>query len=180
MPFGSRHSDASQSMAMTIPRVIKNRKLHNALATGVSYSIRSINGAPWKIEMTVPVDHADIEKLCWFIVKGLAHHHWQVALGSEHIVRACFLNEVGRQWFDPFFAGAARAKVKQDWGDGVFAYEGVQSRDCPDLTLWKMSIYGAEISGDKYPKGERNSLIYGISAPKAWPATAMLLKILGK
>ncbi len=180
MPFGARHADAGQALLSTEPRLAKNKKLHANLTTGVAYSIRSINGGPWQTEMTVPIDHADIEKLCWFIVKGLAHHHWQVTLGPEHFVRASFLKEMGRQRFDPFFAGAASAKIKADLGSGVFEYEGMQSQDCPELTLWKMSIYAAEVGGDKSAKGERSSVIYGISAPKAWPATAMLMDILGK
>ncbi len=80
--------------------------------------------------------------------RRLASHHWKVALGPDHFVRASFLNETGRQRFDPFFA-VAGANVQQDFGEGVFVYEGVQSQDCHELTLWKMSIYGAEVGGDK-------------------------------
>jgi len=178
MPFGARHADAGQALAMAEPRLAKNRRLHSALISGVAYSMRSINGGPWQPEMTVPVNQADIERLCWFIVKGLAHHHWEVALGHEHFVRASFLNEASRSRFDLFFAGAARAKVQRDFGDGVFSYEGVQSQECPELTLWKMSIYDAEFGGDKRAPGERSSMIYGISAPRKWPATEMLMNIL--
>lgn len=180
MPFGSRHADSGQAVAMTERRLAKNRRLHAKLATGLAYSMRSINGGPWQLEMTLPVDHRDIERLCEFIVKGLAHHHWKVALGPDHFVRATFLNEAGRQRFDPFFAGAARAKVRKDFGDGVFVYEGVQSQDCPELTLWKMSIYGAEVGGDKRAPGDRSSIVYGISAPSTWPASEMLMQILGQ
>lgn len=180
MPFGSRHADWGLAIAMTERRLAKNRKLHAKLATGLAYSMRSINGGPWQLEMTVPVDHRDIERLCEFIVKGLAHHHWKVALGPDRFVRASFLNEAGRQRFDPFFAGAARAKVQKDFGDGVFVYEGVQSQDCPELTLWKMSIYGAEVGGDKRAPGDRSSIVYGISAPRIWPASEMLMQIMGQ
>jgi hypothetical protein len=180
MPFGSRHADAGQAIAMTEPRLAKNRKLHDKLAKGLAYSMRSINGGPWQLEMTVPVDHRDIERLCEFIVKGLAHHHWKVALGPDLFVRASFLNEAGRQRFDPFFAGSARAKVQKDFGDGVFVYEGVQAQDCPELTLWKMSIYGAEAGGDKRAPGDRSSIVYGISVPRTWPAFELLMQILGQ
>jgi len=177
MPFGAQHDDAAKALEMAEPRLAKNKKLHGWLAAGVSYTMRSINGGPWRVEMSVPVDHRDIEKLCEFMVKGLAHHHWKIALGLDHFVRASFLNEAGRQRFDPFFAGAV-AKVQQDFGDGVFAYEGVQSQDCPDLTLWKMSIYGAEVGGDKRQPGERCSMVYGISVPRTWRAANMLMEIL--
>lgn len=112
------------------------------------------------------------------MVKGLAHHHWKVAFGPDHFVRASYFNEAGRQRFDPFFAGSG-ARVQKDFGDGVFAYEGVQSQECPDLTLWKMSIYGAEVGGDKRQPSERCSVVYGISVPKGWRAADMLMNILG-
>lgn len=179
MPFGARHADSGQAIAMTERRLAKNRKLHAKLAARLAYSMRSTNGGPWRLEMTVPVDHADIERLCEFIVRGLAFHHWKVALGPELFVRASFLNEAGRQHFDPFFAGAARAKVQHDFGDGVFVYKGVQAEECLELTLWKMSIYGAEFGGDQRQPGERCSMVYGISVPKTWRAAEMLMQILG-
>jgi hypothetical protein len=178
MPFGAQHGDAAKALEMAEPRLAKNKKLHAWLAAGVSYAMRSINGGPWRVEMSVPVDHRDIERLCEFMVKGLAHHHWKVALGPSHFVRASFFNEAGRQRFDPFFAGAG-ARVQQDFGDGVFAYEGVQSQECLELTLWKMSIYGAEVGGDKRQPGQRSSMVYGISVPKAWRAAEMMMQILG-
>lgn len=179
MPFGAQHADAAKALKRVEPKLAKNRKLHGWLAAGVSYVWRSINGGPWHPEMSVPIDHRDIERLCEFMVKGLAHHHWKVALGPDHFVRASFFNEAGRQRFEPLFAGAG-AKVQQDFGDGVFAYEGVQSKDCPELTLWKMSIYGAEVGGDKRQPGQRSSMVYGVSVPSSWPASEMLMKMLGQ
>lgn len=180
MPFGARHADATNSLAMVEPRLARNRKLHINLAVGLAYSIRSSNGGPWQIEMTIPFDHADIERLGNFIIKGLAHAHWEVALGREHVVRTSFLTELGRQFFDPFFAGAARDKVNQDFGDGVFSYQGVQSLECAELTFWKMSLYGAEVLGDKRTPGEHNSNLYGFSAPKDWPVTHALMQMFGQ
>lgn len=180
MPFGARHADAAKALEMAEPRLAKNMKLREELAAGVSYAMRSINGGPWRTEMSVPIDHREIERLCELIVRGLAYYHWKVALGADHFVRASFLNEAGRQRFDRFFTGAVRARVQQDFGEGVFVYEGVQSQECPELTLWKLSIYGAEVGGDQRQPGERCSTVYGISSPKRWPATRMLMQILGE
>ena len=180
MPFGARHGDAGQALAMTEARLAKNRKLHANLSAGVAYSIRSINGGPWHFEMTVSTDLGGIERLCEYIVKGLAHHHWGLALGNEHFVRASYLDEAGRHGFDSLFEKNVRARVQMDHGDGVFAYEGVQSENDPELTMWKMSFYGAQVSGVKRRPGDRNSMVYGISAPRKWPATAMLMEMLGQ
>jgi hypothetical protein len=176
MPFGARHAGAGAAIAMTEPKLANNRKFHSNLAAGMIYSMRSVNGGARLPEMTIPVDHRDIERLCEFIVKGLVRHHWKVALGPDQFVRASFLSEAVRQRFDLFFEGAARAKVQHDYGNGVFAYEGMQSQECPELTLWKMSIYGAEVGGDQRQPGERSSVVYGISVPRISPATEMLLQ----
>lgn len=180
MPFGARHAGAGQAIAMTGPRLARNRKLRAKLAGGVLLSLRSVNGGPWMFEMTIPFVHGDIERLCEFIVKGLAHHHWKIALGPQHFVRAAFLNEAGRQRFAPFFTADAHARVQRDFGEGVFAYEGIQAHDCPELTLWKMSIYRAEVGGDDRVPGERSSIIYGISVPTAWPVSEVIMQILGQ
>lgn len=180
MPFGAQHSDSRNAIAMTEPRLAKNRKLHAKLAAGLAYSMRSTDGGPWRLEMTVPVDHRDIERLCEFIVRGLTYHHWKTVLGPDHFVRASFLKETGRKGFDSFFAGATCTKVQANFGDGIFIYEGVQAADCPELTLWKMSIYGAEVGGDKRAPADRSSIIYGISTPRTWHATEMLVQIFGQ
>lgn len=73
MPFGAQHTHAAQALAMTGHRLGKNRKLHVALAAGVAYTVRSVNGGPWQFEMTVPINNRDIEKLCEFMVTRVRH-----------------------------------------------------------------------------------------------------------
>lgn len=180
MPLGAQHSNARGAMEMVESRLEKNKKLHVRLAEGIRQVFKSINGGPWAPEMTVPIQGDALEKLSELIVKGLAFHHWKILLGADHFVRASFFNEVGRRFFDPLFAGTARDRVKDDFGDGAFTYEGVQAQECAELTLWKMSIYGAEVGGDQRSPAERCSIIYGITAPKAWPVTGKLIEILGQ
>lgn len=55
MPFGAQHGDAATVLEMVEPRLAKNKKLHGWLAAGVSYAMRSINGGPWRTEMSVPM-----------------------------------------------------------------------------------------------------------------------------
>ena len=180
MPFGARHADAVKTLTNVEPKLAKNKKLHTAISAGMTHSMRSINDGAWQPEITIPINHTDIERLCEFIVKGLIQHHWKINLGTEHYVRALFLNATGRQLFDPLFAGVTNAKVKHNLGDGVFSYEGVQSQSYHKFTLWKMSIYGAEVVSHKQSLVDRNSLIYGISCPRSWTATEMLMTILDK
>jgi hypothetical protein len=175
MPFGAQHGDAGVAIEMTAPRLAKNRKLHAELEEGMARAPGSVGSPP---DMTLPLQGDALEKLCEFIVKGLAHHHWKLRLGPDHFIRASFFNEAGRRFFDPLFAGAARDRVQADLGDGVFVYEGVQSKDCAELTLWRMTIYGAAVGGDQRSPGERCSIVYGLTIPKAWPVTSKLMEIL--
>lgn len=178
MPFGARHTEAGKVMEMVPARLAKNKKLHTTLAEGISQVLSSRNGGPWTPSMTLPFDGVAIVKLFEFIIKGLAWHHWKITLGSDHFTRASFVTAEGRRFFDPMFAGGVQDQVKVDLGDGVFVYEGVQSKECPELTLWRMTLYGAEVSGDLRESFERCSLVYGITVPKKWPVAKKLLQIL--
>lgn len=62
-------------------------------------------------------------------------------------------------------------------GEGVFRYEGIQSADDVNVTLWKMSIYGAEVGGDPLLPGQRASMIYGVSVSKNSRAAELLASI---
>lgn len=179
MPFGARHGRASDALLAVERKLSKNQRLHRLLASGLRYMFRSINGSPWAPEMTVPFDGQDLELLGEYIVKGLARHHWDLEIGSDTFVRASFLRAEGAAAFDRFFAGQARGRVSCDLGQGVFRYEGIQSIDAPALTLWKMSIYGAELGGDTAATGQRASMIYGVTVPKNSRAAELLASILG-
>lgn len=53
------------------------------------------------------------------------------------------------------------------------------SVESPNLTLWKMSIYGAEVGGDPAAPGQRVSMVYGVSVAVSSRATGLLAQILG-
>jgi hypothetical protein len=110
-----------------------------------------------------------------FIVKGLAWHHWKLLLGQDYLVLASFITTEGQHFFDPLIDGTCQNRVKCCLGDGIFKYEGVQSKECPELTMWRMSLYGAEVGGDPGNSSARCSVVYGITAPKAWPVTEKLM-----
>lgn len=177
LPFGARHVDAHDVIEMTPARLAKNRALHERLALGLRHVLRSRNGGAWELDMTLPLDGQAVEKLFEYVVKGLAWHHWKLELTTAHFVRAAFLTEEGRQHFDKFFAGAAQAHVGENLAAGGFRYEGIQAKDIAALTLWRMSLYGLEVSGDRKP-GEHSSVVYGVSVPKEWPVAGKLMGIL--
>lgn len=178
MPFGARHGRAAEALMAVERKLARNQHLHRLLSNGIRRAFRSINGSPWVSEMTVPFDSFSLERLGEYIVKGLARHHWGLDIGADTFVRASFLRQEGAVAFDRFFAGCARDRVSCDLGHGVFQYEGIQSNESPNLTLWKMSIYGAEVGGDPAAPGQRVSMIYGVTIAKNSRAAGLLSEIL--
>lgn len=176
MPFAGRHADSGSNLDLMVPkRLAKNNKLHTALALGVDTFFTSRNGEPWSMEMSIPFDSKQLTMLFEYIAKGLAYHHWQVYLPSDHLVKAVLLTGVIREKFEGFLANA-RDHVRGDLGEGVFVYEGIQAEECGELTVWRMSLYGAQVTGDaRYPTG-RCSEAYVLTAPKRMPAAVKLVK----
>jgi hypothetical protein len=179
MPFGAQHGRAKEALLAVERMLARNKSLHRLITLGFRSVFRSINGSPWVQETTVPFDGGSLELLGEYIVKGLAHHHWGLDLGVDTYVRASFLTAEGAAAFDQFFAGNTEGRVVNDLGEGVFRYEGIQSAKDVNVTLWKMSIYGAEIGGDPLLVGQRASLIYGVSVSKDTRAAELLSTIFG-
>ncbi len=177
MPFGAQHGRAREALLAVERMLAKNKPLHRFMALGFRSVFRSINGSPWVPETTVPFDGSNLELLSEYIVKGLARHHWGLDLGVDTCVRAAFLNAEGAAVFDRFFAGKTRGRVVSDLGGGVFCYEGIQSVEDVKVTLWKMSIYRAEVGGDPLLPGQRASMIYGVSVANDSRAAELLASI---
>jgi hypothetical protein len=59
-------------------------------------------------------------------------------------------------------------------GDGTIQYEGVQGFDCPQLSVWKIMIYGGvKFGGDPDAPTEQPSLVWGLTGrnelrPEFW------------
>jgi hypothetical protein len=179
MPFGARHGNARKALLAVERRLAKNQRLHRLLASGIRYALRPTKGMLCVSEMTIPFDGRKLELLCEYIIKGLARHHWGLNIDTNVFVRALFLSNQAAAAFDQFFERDAKDRVFSDLGDGVFRYQGIQAIDNINLTLWKMSIYGAEVSGDPLIPGQRVSVIYGVTVAKSSRAAELLESIFG-
>lgn len=179
-PFGGCHADSSENLVTMVPRrLAHNKKLCAALTHGKKSVLTSRNGGPWTPEMTVPLDSEQLIQLFGLIARGLAHWHWRIYLPLDTcLVNAGFFNNQGRAMFEGLLAQNAKDRVRKDLGHGVFVYEGAQSHDCPELTIWRMSLYGAVVGGDSRSPMERCSEAYVLTAPKRMPATCELVRLL--
>jgi hypothetical protein len=139
LAFGGRHSHAAENLKTMVPkRLAKNAKLHRELTAGLAKS-----GGD-----SIPLDHVRLDRLFEMIAKGLAWHHWRVRLGQGHSAIASTFHDAGEPFFDQMLSKMNTPhRVSVDWGDGTFAYRGVQATDCAELTIWRFSMYGGVVFG---------------------------------
>ncbi len=181
MPCGAQ-ADSSENLATMVPqRLAKNNKLFLALKKGMKSLAVSRNGGPWEPEMTLPFEGEKVIQLFEFVARGLAYWHWGVYLSPKTcLVKAAFFTSPAQKIFEELLAKNARDRVKTSLGDGVFVYEGALSTECPELTVWRMSLYGVQIGGDPKVPMEKCSEAYVITAPKRMPAASDLVRLISQ
>ena len=182
IPFGGRHADSSENLSTMIPpRLAKNNKLFFMLKKGMKRLFAARNGGSLEPEMTLPLEGEKLLQLFEFIARGLAYWHWNICLPQDTcLVKAAFFTSTGREIFESLLAKNAKERVKISLGDGVFVYEGAQSSESPKLTVWRMSLYGAQVSGDPKMPLEMCSEAYAITAPRRMPAANELVRLISQ
>jgi hypothetical protein len=177
LPFGGHHPDARVNLEGSVPpRLNKNRKLHQQLASRhhiVWARQRSGILAPTG---AIPLDFKQVEALFKYIVKGLVWFHWQTYLTDEHFVVVLALNRHGEGVFQrKFFQVNVRDRVAANLGNGTFIYEGVQGVDTTEVTAWRFSIYGGvNLGGDPDTPHEASRVIGAFTGPKRVQTMAAL------
>jgi len=144
LPFGAKNADAAEILAKLVPpRLEKNAKLQRKLRRGYERS----GGT------AIPFEHKPLEELFAMIAKALAFQYFGVRLGSGYSsIASLFANE-GAAFFAQMLS-TGKARVSGDFGEGTFKYDGAQSKDDPQLTMWRFEIYGGvDFGGDPYVNG---------------------------
>jgi hypothetical protein len=143
LPFGAKNADAAQILAKLVPpRLQKNAKLERKLRRGYERS----GGT------AIPFEHKPMEELFAMIAKALAFQYFGIRLGNGYSSIASLFTE-GEVFFARMLA-SGKAHVSGDLGEGTFRYEGAQSKDDPQLTMWRFEIYGGvDFGGDPNVNG---------------------------
>ncbi|MGA9945631.1 MAG: SEC-C metal-binding domain-containing protein [Candidatus Cybelea sp.] len=139
LPFGAKNADAAEILKKLVPpRLEKNAKLQRKLRKGYERS----GGT------SIPFEHKPLEELFAMIAKALAFQFFGVRLGNGYSSIASLFTNEGEEFFERMlFSG--NAHVSGDLGEGTFTYEGAQSKDDPQLTMWRFGIYGGvDFGGD--------------------------------
>jgi hypothetical protein len=80
------------------------------------------------------------------IAQGLVWYHWQTLLGHGYSAIAATFSDLGTAFFENMVAKLNMPnRVVGNLGENTFTYEGVQATNCPQVTVWRFSMYGGVI-----------------------------------
>jgi hypothetical protein len=165
LPFGAMHTDAAINLGtMVQKRLDKNVPLQRQLSEGLKKEWCIKKGILFP-QMTLPIDNHKLNELFRYITKGLIWYHWEVILTLEHFVDAGTLTISEENIFCNMFNMNTKKRVSIDLADGTFKYEGVQGIDCPQISLWKFTIYGGlKLCGDPQNPNEYPTYVLGFTS----------------
>lgn len=170
LPFGGNHPSSSAILANEVPRRLeKNRKLHIALYEG-RRDMMVRDSEATRPSLTIPFDSDKLSQLFVFIARGLVTHHWQVRIPANYFVGAGFLSSHGERLFEQLMMRRSRAEARGDLGRGLILYQGIQTLENPQTTLWRFRLYGGILfGGDPIAKDEVPSTIWASTSRTAVP-----------
>jgi hypothetical protein len=180
MPFGGMHDDASETLqSMVEKRLEKNLRLTRELSAGLTYRVEHVVNGVLVPSMTIPFDHERLRQLYEYIARGLAFARWGLLLPSETcIVHAEFLSSAGESLFQRLFRLGMQQRVSENFGNGVFVYEAGMAKEPHELTVWRMSLYGARLAD--HVAGESVSDAYVLTAPRRMKAAHDLVRLMSQ
>jgi hypothetical protein len=133
MPFGGRHSDSSEALALVERRLAGNQRLARELAGGME---RDESG-----RLVVPFDSERLCRLSEWLARGLVAHTWRTPLPSGCQAKALVLTPFGQEAFDSLLAASGEA-TSGDIGGDTFTYRGLRDPQSPEKTVWQFTLYG--------------------------------------
>ena len=180
LPFGATHTHSAEVLStMVQPRLTKNQRLKRELAQGMrTRFISNDGGATWEKQLSLPLKGETLQRLFQMITRGLVYAHFDILLPeTECVVFADYMGSAGRTLFDQLFTKRGN-RVSQNLGNGIFAYEMVQSFDPSQLTATRMSLCGGVVGGDPKAPDEKASVVYAVTAPRRMSAASELVRML--
>jgi hypothetical protein len=143
LPLGGRHDSASEMLSSYVPRRLsKNLPLHRQLYDGRISVASTANGASEQA-LAFPIEHTKLEEYFALIAKGLAWYHWKVLLGNDDVIQVTFLTHAGERYFEKNLLNVSAFQVvRGELGGRTITYEGRQGFGCPQVTVWRIEMYG--------------------------------------
>lgn len=162
LPFGGVHADAAENLQTQVPRRLeRNQRLLRELSAGRKQVWARAGEGILLPTISLPLNFTAVDDLFRYIVKGLMWHHWSVYLTNEHFVTVIALTAEGDRFFrDRFFGASVTDSIANDLGSGTFNYSAVQSTSYPELSVWRITMYGGiSLGGDPNAPNENTTSI---------------------
>jgi len=143
-PFGGRHRAALANLEEMVPkRLERNAPLRSRIREGMhQVLLRQPSGLVVPAGV-VPIEFEPIEELFGLIARGLLWYHFRTLLRDDDLVTVQALNgELERFYEENFFAPLPRPPLTQKLGDDTVVYQGFQTSDCPQGSVWRIRLYG--------------------------------------
>jgi hypothetical protein len=156
LPFTGRHPQAVANLESGVPgRLANNRKLHRELVDSMRPAWLRQGTGLYQPTTTADFDGDKLIELLRYIGRGLAWHHWHLYLRPNDDVSAMLMTDMGSNYFQSVIDGwRHEQRVTSDLGKGTAQYVGVQAPDPPELTVWKISMYGGLVLSDNQKKSD--------------------------
>jgi hypothetical protein len=118
---------------------------------------------------TVPIDGTRLEELIAMIIRGLLWHHWKTYITRSHFVFTALLTADGEHLFDAtVFRLNPLHKVNVDLGRQTICYEGMQAADPPELSVWRILLYGGVQFSDGAESANTIASLWGaVTGPRS-------------
>jgi hypothetical protein len=154
LPFGGRHGQAVDNLRNGVPkRLANNQKLKEKLSIGMEPAWMREGDGLYQQTTAFPFDGSQLEGLLGFIARGLAWHHWKFCIPQGSPLRVIFLpNPIPEHLHRAVRACRGVHRVIENLGRDTVQYEGIQSCDSPELTIWVISMYGGILLSDSRGK----------------------------
>jgi len=143
LPFGGKHEDACFNLENVPKRLAQNARLDRLLAQGRKEVWTEEKSGLYVRRMILPIEPGSVEKLLEFVVKGLVWLHWKTYLTTECFVEVgAFLGGEEGLFRDSFSNASPDLTVSANLGNDTFLYEGFRDINSPQITAWRLSLYG--------------------------------------
>ncbi len=161
LPFGSQRPDIITTLENSVAgRLRKNHKLHRDLAKGMTWVLTERQFGVPTPTVALPFDVDPLHKLIGYIVRGLLWYHWSVLLQAHHDVQVLSLTTHGAAAFANRLGLKVNQRVTGDFGSGTFLYEGIQSAQYAELSVWRFIIFnGLKLGGDPGAPSEESTVL---------------------
>jgi hypothetical protein len=142
LPFGARHEAAYENLSKMVPRRLnKNLRLKRFIQSHWR-GIKDAKRNDGNYKMILPIQSQKVLQLFDYIVRGLTVYHWEQYLDHNVIVDIYPVTDAGEKMCEELLNSKAENRVTNDLGNGTIIYEGAQGLDYPQLTVWRIEMYG--------------------------------------